>query len=170
MVQVKLICADVSICYNSGEIMKKILLIFIFLFSTTLITPTTIWAKSLIYTSFFSNSALSGYDPVAYFTQSKPVKGNKQFEFKYKDAKWYFSTLANLEKFKAKPDKFTPQYGGYCAWAVSQGDTAEGNPNNWTIYKDKLYLNYNDTIQNKWLNKIDQFVSDADKNWPQVLN
>jgi YHS domain-containing protein len=150
--------------------MKKNIIFFILLFSFSLITSTTIWAKSLIYTSFFSSSAISGYDPVAYFTQRKPVKGNKQFVFNYKGAKWYFSSDENLKKFKAKPDKFSPQYGGYCAWAVAQGYTAEGNPNNWTIYKDKLYLNYDDAIQNKWLNKIEQFVKDADKNWPQVLN
>lgn len=90
--------------------------------------------------------------------------------FKYKGAKWYFSTAENLEKFKSNSDKFAPQYGGYCAWAVAQGNTAEGNPNHWTVYNDKLYLNYDETIQNKWLNKIEHFVSDADKNWPHVLD
>lgn len=150
--------------------MKKLILFILLLFSFTLISSSTIWAKDLIYTSFFSSSALSGFDPVAYFTQNKPVKGNKKFVFKYKGAKWYFSTAENLEKFKSNSDKFAPQYGGYCAWAVAQGNTAEGNPNHWTVYNDKLYLNYDETIQNKWLNKIEHFVSDADKNWPHVLD
>jgi len=150
--------------------MKPINKLFIIFISSILFFSTTIWAKDLINTGFFNDEALSGYDAIAYFTEGAPIKGNKELKFKYRDANWYFSTQANLEIFKSNPSQYAPQYGGYCAWAVAQGNTADGNPINWTIHKDKLYLNYNDAIQNKWLDNIEQFILEADQKWPTVLN
>lgn len=150
--------------------MKAINKLFVIFISSILFSSTTILARDLINTSFFNDEALSGYDPVAYFTMGIPVKGKKAFKFTYREASWYFNTQDNLEKFKLNPSKYAPQYGGYCAWAVAQGYTADGNPENWTIYGDKLYLNYNNNIQNKWLNNVKQFVSEADQKWPAVLD
>ncbi|MBT4286116.1 MAG: YHS domain-containing protein [Deltaproteobacteria bacterium] len=150
--------------------MKPINKLFIIFISSILFCSTTIWAKDLVNTGFFNDDALSGYDPVAYFTMGTPVKGKKAFQYNYQDANWYFSTLVNLKKFELNPKKYTPQYGGYCAWAVAQGNTADANPKNWTIYQNKLYLNYNSTIQNKWLDNIEQFISEADQKWPAVLD
>ena len=155
---------------QSGGMMTRFNRLFIIFVYFFLFPSLTVWAKDLVNTGFFSNDALSGYDPVAYFTEGKPVKGTKKFKFGYRDANWYFSTRTNLEKFKSNPSQYAPQYGGYCAWAIAQGNTADGNSENWTIYKDKLYLNYNNTIQNKWLDNIEQFISDADQKWPAVLD
>lgn len=125
--------------------------------------------KAEIYTSFFSNIAIGGYDTVAYFLQNKAVKGSAKYQSKYKNIKWYFSSLKNLKLFKSKPAKYSPQYGAYCAWAVAKNKTAKGDPLQWSIYQNKLYLNYNQSIKNKWLANKKYFIKQADKNFPQVL-
>lgn len=127
-------------------------------------------AKDPFYTGRFSNLAVDGYDTVAYFTEGKPVKGDKSFSTEYKGAEWRFASADNLAAFKAAPEQYAPQYGGYCAWAVSQNYTARGNPENWTIVDGKLYLNYNDEIQERWEMDIPGFIAAADKHWPSVLN
>ncbi|WP_259673618.1 YHS domain-containing (seleno)protein [Jezberella montanilacus] len=129
-----------------------------------------VWAKdAAIYTAVFSKTAVSGYDTVAYFTEGKPVKGDPAITANYQGAEWRFANTANRDKFSAQPDKYAPQYGGYCAWAVSQGNTASADPQRWTIVKDKLYLNYDEAVQKKWEVNIPDFIQQADKNWPKVL-
>lgn len=123
-----------------------------------------------IYTGRFSSLAVGGYDPVAYFEDGAPVKGTKEFSLEHRGATWRFASAANLEKFRADPTAFAPQYGGYCAWAISRNYTAPGNPENWTIRNGKLYLNYNDNVQSDWLKDPDGFIAKADANWPGVLN
>lgn len=122
-----------------------------------------------VFTGRFSDVAVGGYDPVAYFEDGKPVKGAKEFAFEYEGATWLFATADNLEQFKADPDAYAPQYGGYCAWAVAQGYTAPGNPKNWSVRGGKLYLNYDSGVQAKWLKDPDGFITKADANWPGVL-
>ena len=126
------------------------------------------WAGAGVNTGFFNNTAIKGYDPVAYFTEGKPVKGDKQFTVEYQGADWYFASAENKAKFEKSPDMFAPQYGGYCAYAVAQGKTAGIDPDQWSIVDGKLYLNYNAAIQNKWLGKRDQFIVDADREWPEI--
>jgi YHS domain-containing protein len=126
-------------------------------------------AKDPVYTGTLSDLAVSGYDPVAYFNMGKPVEGSADHEYEWNGATWRFSSAANLETFKADPEKYAPQYGGYCAWAVSQGKTASANPNNWSIVDDKLYLNYNDSVQEAWSKDIPGFIEKADANWPKVI-
>ncbi|MHA1151869.1 MAG: YHS domain-containing (seleno)protein [Alphaproteobacteria bacterium] len=104
-------------------------------------------AKDPVYTGIFSNLAVSGYDPVAYFVEGRPVEGRKAFEFEWNGATWRFADADNLAAFKADPEKFAPQYGGYCAWAVSQGGTASTEPELWRIVDGKLYLNYSKSVQ-----------------------
>lgn len=124
-----------------------------------------------IYTGWFSNKAVSGYDTVAYFTESKAVKGNAKFKFKYLDAEWYFNSAENLERFKNNPDKYRPQYGGFCAWAVAaKKQRAPGDPNYWKIVDGKLYLNYDNSVQKQWLEDISGFIRKADENWPKMLD
>lgn len=126
--------------------------------------------KAEVYTSFFSSIAIGGYDTVAYFSKKKPVKGSEKYQTKYKSVVWQFSNLENLKKFKLNPKKYAPQYGGYCSWAVAKNKTAKGDPLQWSIYNNKLYLNYDKKIQNKWLANKKQFIKDADKNFPGVLD
>ena len=129
------------------------------------------WAGNDIYTGWFSNKAVSGYDTVAYFTESKAVKGNAKFKFKYLDAEWYFNSAENLELFKNNPDKYRPQYGGFCAWAVAvKKQRAPGDPNYWKIVDGKLYLNYDNSVQKQWLEDIPGFIRKADENWPKMLD
>lgn len=122
-------------------------------------------AEEQIYTGYFSNKAVSGFDVVAYFSEQKPVKGLAKFTFEYKGADWYFSSQENVDKFKNSPDYFAPQYGGYCAWAMADNKTAAGNAPYWTIYQDKLYLNYDRQIQTRWLADKDAFINRADQYW-----
>lgn len=123
-----------------------------------------------IYTSYFSSAAAGGYDVTAYFTEARPVKGQKAFKTEYQGADWLFASQANLDKFTANPEMYAPQYGGYCAWAVSQGDTASGDPLLWTVHQSKLYLNYNKETNKRWSADKDKLIVDGDKNWPSVLN
>jgi len=126
-------------------------------------------AKSEIYTGFLSNAAVGGYDPVAYFTVNQAVKGSDQFMFHYKGANWYFSSAENLTRFKNDPMRYAPQYGGYCAWAVAEGSTAKGDPLQWNIHKNRLYLNFNEEIKNRWLADVENFIAKGDSNWPGVI-
>ena len=139
-------------------------------FSLMLVLSFNVRADPLIYTGYFSDLALSGYDTVAYFREGKPVKGNDDFTTEYKDAQWQFKNQANLDAFLLAPDSYAPQYGGYCAWAVAENNTAKGDPKQWHITNGKLYLNYNAEIRAKWLKDKDALIVTADKNWPSVLD
>ena len=122
-------------------------------------------AADNIYTGYFSNKAVSGYDVIAYFEESKPVKGSAKYQLEYKGADWYFSSQANLDKFTANPEKYEPQYGGYCAWAMADNKTAPGKPPFWSVYNDKLYLNYDQGVQDTWVADKDAFIKKADAHW-----
>ena len=117
----------------------------------------------------FSSLAASGYDPVAYFVEGRPVEGRKGFEFEWNGATWRFVDAKNLAAFAADPEIFAPQYGGYCAWAVSQGTTASTDPEAWRIVDGKLYLNYSKSVQSTWVQDIPGNIAKADGNWPGVL-
>ncbi|MEP2942943.1 MAG: YHS domain-containing (seleno)protein [Hyphomicrobiales bacterium] len=112
--------------------------------------------------------AIRGYDPVAYFKVSKPVKGKKEFRTKHKGATWAFASQENLDDFVKSPDKFTPVYGGYCSWAMSQGRLATTVPQAWDIVGGKLYLNFSLGIRKKWRTNIPKHIRLADKKWPTV--
>jgi YHS domain-containing protein len=109
--------------------------------------------------------ALRGYDAVAYFTVGKAVEGNQQNSFVWNGAKWLFSNADNLEKFKANPEAYAPQFGGYCSYAVSNGYTANGDPNAWKIVDGKLYLNYDLDVKMMWEKEQDQRIRKGETNW-----
>lgn len=113
--------------------------------------------------------AINGYDPVAYFTQSKPVEGSAEFTSQFEGATWQFSSAANRDLFVSDPAKYAPQYGGYCAYAVSKGYTASTSPNAWTIHEDKLYLNFNRAVRAIWSTDVPGNIVKGDANWPKVL-
>ena len=143
--------------------MKKFLLVL----SAVLIICASVMAqKSAVFIK--NNAAINGYDAVAYFTQSKPVKGSKQFSYNWNGADWYFSSKQTLDLFKASPDKYAPQYGGYCAYGCSQNHKAPTEPDAWTIVNNKLYLNYDADIKSKWVKDKDGYIQKADKNWPGI--
>lgn len=113
--------------------------------------------------------AIHGYDPVAYFTDGKAVAGDAALTAAHDGATYRFASAAHRDAFIADPGRYLPQYGGYCAWAVSQGYTAAGNPQNWRIVDGRLYLNYNTEIQHRWETDIPGNISSANTNWPGVL-
>lgn len=114
-------------------------------------------------------TAIKGYDPVAYFTQNKPVKGDAAHTFSWNGAEWRFASAANRDAFQADPEKYAPQFGGYCSWAVSQGYTAGIDPEAWRIVDGKLYLNYNRDVQERWEQDIPGNIARAEANWPAIL-
>jgi YHS domain-containing protein len=99
-----------------------------------------------------------------------PVRGKPSIALNYGGAQWHFSSAANRKAFKADPDKYAPQFGGYCAYAVSQGYTAKGEPEVWQIVEGKLYLNFSRGVQKIWLRDIPGYIVSAKTNWPSVLN
>ena len=113
--------------------------------------------------------AIKGYDPVAYFTDRKPVKGSRDFEYVWMGAKWRFSIAGHKDLFIKDPDKYAPKYGGYCAYAVSQGTTADIDPDAWKIVDGRLYLNLSKKIQDKWSKDIPGYIKKADENWPRIF-
>ncbi|NKB77661.1 MAG: YHS domain-containing protein [Gammaproteobacteria bacterium] len=138
-------------------------------FAGLLVSSNVFAGADAIYTSLFSNASAGGYDVVAYFTESKPVKGKDDYQTEHKDADWYFSSQENLDAFIASPEKYAPQYGGYCAWAVFEGNLYKGDPQHWTVLNDKLYLNFDAEVQTQWNTNRELHISGADTNWPTVL-
>ena len=126
-------------------------------------------AKDLVYTGWLSNLAVGGYDAVAYFTEGKPVEGSDAFTVEYNGATFQFASAANRDAFAADPARYAPQYGGYCAWAVAQGYTAKGDPDQWKVVDGKLYLNYNADVKARWEQDIPGNLRSGDANWPKVL-
>ncbi len=149
--------------------MKTIKLFSIFSMFVLLFT-TSASAQEAVYTGTFSSEAISGYDSVSYFTEGAPVKGSSEFKTKWHGATWKFSSQENLDTFKADPEKYAPQYGGHCAWALADGNFYEGDPKVWEIYGGKLYLNYNETVKEKWVQDKDGFITAADIEYPKAVD
>lgn len=114
--------------------------------------------------------AVDGTDVVAYFTQGAPVAGSADITHQWRGVTWRFASTANRDSFAANPERFAPQYGGYCAYAVSEGYTASTVPEAWKIVDGKLYLNYSRRVQRRWEKDIPGRIAAADQNWPGVLN
>lgn len=137
--------------------------------AVTLLQDTLAAVAPPLYTGIVKGVAVGGYDPVTYFTDGKPVKGSKDLTTEYKGATWRFASAANRDAFQADPAKYAPQYGGYCAYAVSKGSTAKGDPQAWTVHGGKLYLNFDKRVRATWAKDIPGNVKKADANWPAVL-
>jgi YHS domain-containing protein len=144
--------------------MKSLQLFFILTLSLATCTPKP--NKAQIFAT--AEGAIQGYDAVAYFTQSQPVKGSKEFSFTHADQTWYFASAENLELFKSNPEMYVPQFGGYCAYGMSRGYKAQTEPDAWTIVDGKLYLNYNLEVRNLWNESQADFIEKANTNWPTV--
>ncbi len=113
-------------------------------------------------------AAIKGFDPVAYFKENKPVKGSQAHTASHKGSLFRFASAANRDAFAAEPDRYAPQYGGFCAYAVAKGYKAKIEPDAFTIVQGKLYLNYDQRIQAEWRKDIPGYVRQADRNWPEV--
>lgn len=124
-------------------------------------------AEKPVNTTFFGKLALHGYDAVSYFDAS-PRKGVQEFSHEWMGARWLFASAANRDAFAAQPEKFAPQFGGYCAWAVSEGYTADIDPLAWDIVEGRLYLNYNREVQAKWRAERLERIPRGRVNWEKI--
>jgi len=122
-----------------------------------------------VYVETSSDLAIRGADPVAYFTEGEAVVGNAAYEYEWNGATWRFSSAENMAKFVADPDAYAPEYGGYCAKAMSEGNLASVDPRAWKIVDSKLYLNYSEEVQQQWLEDVPGNIAKADGYWPSVL-
>ncbi len=109
--------------------------------------------------------ALRGFDAVAYFAVDNAVKGNPKYEYVWNGAKWIFSSEENMKQFQANPEAYAPQFGGYCSFAVSEGYTADGDPEAWKVVDGKLYLNYNKQVREKWEMNQNERIEKGKANW-----
>lgn len=130
---------------------------FLFLTSTALAKP--------VNTGWLGSKAIKGYDSVAYFKVNKAVKGLSEFSHTWNKATWLFSSKENLDAFKASPEKYAPQYGGYCAYAMATGKKVGISPEAFDIRDGKLYLNYNKKIQGTWKSEASSYIQKADTAW-----
>jgi len=112
--------------------------------------------------------ALKGYDPVAYFADAQPAAGNPAINYQWQGATWLFSTPEHRTAFMADPSRYAPQFGGYCAFAVAQGTTADGDPHQWAIVGDKLYVNNNAVAKKLWDQNRPANIAAGDTNWPLI--
>ena len=112
-----------------------------------------------------SGLAVHGYDPVAYFTMGRPVKGSPEFSATWEGATYRFANAAHLQAFRSDPARYAPQYGGYCAFGVAQGARPDIDPQAFAVVDGRLYLNLSPEIQKRWQADVPGFIRKADRNW-----
>jgi hypothetical protein len=112
--------------------------------------------------------AIQGYDPVAYFTDGRPTRGVEAYTHRWQDAEWRFASAAHRDAFAAAPERYAPQYGGFCAYGVAQGYRVDVDPEAWRIVDGRLYLNYSHSVNRTWLNDVPGYIRQADQNWTRL--
>ena len=139
--------------------MKPLFSLILFTFSVSCSVAQT--------TQYFNSGgvAIKGYDPVAYFSENAAVEGSKQFSYSWQNVEWHFKNQVNLDSFKANPEKFVPQFGGYCAYGASENHKSPTEPVAFTIIDQKLYLNYNLKVKELWLKDTKGRIEKAERNW-----
>jgi len=112
--------------------------------------------------------AVRGTDVVAYFTEGRPRPGLPEFSHEWDGARWLFATAAHRDAFAADPARYAPAYGGFCAFAVSEGYTAPIDPEAWRIVDGRLFLNYDLGVQRRWERDTARRIQRGDANWPRL--
>jgi YHS domain-containing protein len=142
--------------------MKKLLSL-----NTLLLLATFSFAQSKTFKPVYSTDAgaIQGYDPVAYFTEGKAVKGQADISLEWGGGAWHFASIAHRDSFQLKPEQYAPVYGGFCAFGWSRGYPAKTDPDAWSIVDGKLYLNYNADVKADWDKKRAYYIQKADANW-----
>jgi len=155
-------CKDAYLLSSIMKIiqMKKLFTLALVVFATTVFAQTQYFTKD--------GAAISGYDPVAYFTDNAAVKGTAAFSYDWNGTTWQFKNQVNLDAFKSNPQKYAPQFGGYCAYGVSEDHKSPTEPTAFTVVGDKLYLNYNMKVLELWRKDMDDRIVKGDKNWVKL--
>jgi YHS domain-containing protein len=112
--------------------------------------------------------AIKGYDTVAYFTEGHAVKGKKEFEFSWQGVPWYFANAAHRDLFAANPERYAPQFGGFCSMGTTRGKTTVADPEAWTIVDGKLYLKFSKAVRDRWRPNKAENIKKAEKKWANI--
>ena len=115
-----------------------------------------------------SKVAIRGYDPVAYFTEGRPIKGNPEFAFAWRDAEWHFANAKHRDLFAVNPSRYTPQFGGFCAMAMTQGVIKVVDPEAWTIVDGQLYLNFSQKGRTKFRADLEGNIAKSNHHWTRL--
>lgn len=115
-----------------------------------------------------AGTALSGYDPVAYFRKGKPVRGNALYTYRYNGLVWVFENKENRSTFAIDPAAYTPQFGGYSAYDVANGTLAGADPESWSIVDGRLYLHRDEASAYLWNGQRDRKISQAQTYWDSI--
>jgi YHS domain-containing protein len=138
-----------------------------FLLLIALVTISTTHTQT-VKINTIEGTAIKGYDAVAYFMQQKAMPGDTSFTYNWSGSNWQFISQANLDSFKVAPEKYVPQYGGFCAYGCSANHLSPTDPNAWTIVDNNLYLNYNLKVKDLWLKDTTNLIKKADGLWPSL--
>jgi hypothetical protein len=132
-----------------------------------LLAATTSFADTLQFAT--ENGAIDGFDPVSYFSENRPERGSSNITAEWNGAVWHFTTVEHRDIFLKEPEKYAPQYGGFCALGMAHGGDVPTNPEAWTIWEGKLYLNMIKEVSITWRYNPDKLIARADKKW-EALN
>jgi YHS domain-containing protein len=147
---------------------RRILGILIALFAA-IVTALPATAADLVNTTD-NNVAIRGYDPVAYFTEGRPIEGRARYEYVWHDATWRFSSAEHRDLFADEPQRYAPRYGGFCAGAMARGRKAPIDPEAWVIINDRLYLNYAKGSVDDFARDADAQIANADAHWERLTS
>ncbi len=149
--------------------MRSLLLLFAFIFAVALGFAPAEARPAPPVSVDRAGLAIGGYDPTAYFSAGRAVLGTPANSLRWKGATWRFASAEAKARFAAAPQRYAPQFGGYCAWAVSQGYLAPGDGRQWRIVDGRLYLNYNARAKKLWEANLPDLITQGKANWPGVL-
>jgi YHS domain-containing protein len=153
----------------SFHLMNALLKVFFLIITLMLLVGFANAQKTMYFNNLNSHGViLDGYDAVAFFTDNKPVKGDAAFQHNYEGATYYFTSADHLNLFKATPEKYKPQFGGWCAYAVSLGRIAPIDVNNFSIVDGRLFIQHNQRAVAGWNKDVPGNIVKADKYWPEV--
>lgn len=152
--------------------MRNLQVIFFLLLSTTISFGQDLTTYPKSHYNLKSEVAIQGYDPVAYFTHNEAQEGSRDISTDYQGVIYYFASEKNKNLFQAAPQKYEPQYGGYCAYAMASGDKVKIDPETFKIQDGRLFLFYNFRFTNtltKWNKDESMFLRDADSEWLKII-
>lgn len=147
-----------------GMIQKFLMLLSLIFGVTQFVAAQQLWSTR------YEAVAIQGYDPIAYFAQKDAVKGRPEFYHQWAGTIWFFSSAENKTAFVAEPEKYAPQYGGFCALGVANGKLPRGSGEAWTIHQGKLYLFAGKDARSQWSRDILGNIQKADQEWPRLKN